>query len=118
MRNFLTGLLFLIGIFGIPLSASAGNDELTEDVFTVEFPEIVVQGISHDISIISDDKRLKKARIILNGKPREVQFTNGKAFIPIELEEEKTIRISAGGTDYSKTLNPIPLWQHSVALHQ
>ena len=111
----------LLALFCLFSTVYANNDSITnyrftQNDFTVEYPEIIVQGISQDIVFTLNNNALAKTNelnsvfVTIENKAHEVALVDGEAKLKYEFKGKETVTFQIGEFRETKDFTPIPLW--------
>ncbi len=82
----------------------------------VEMTDVVVKGIETNIRLNFKDREFRQKyegypiTIVVNGQKMVSRLTKGTASIQYKFTKEQVLKINASGFEYTKKVNPIPLW--------
>lgn len=82
----------------------------------VEMTDVVVKGIETNIRLNFKDREFRQKyegypiTIVVNGQKMVSRLTKGTAIIQYKFTKEQVLKINASGFEYTKKVNPIPLW--------
>jgi Na+/H+ antiporter NhaC len=115
MQPLLKKLLFLaiLAIYTLPTKSQEEDFLFLEPDFNkaeVEFPEVIIQGIRYDIAINFEEPYELDWEIEVNGQPRIIKITDGKALISHTFKQEGLFRIQGGDVTIDTYIRPVPLW--------
>lgn len=109
---------FLLFILFIVCTTYAQSNTKQVSQFTVDIPEVIVQHIPIEISIVIPSLQSQTAdtiNISINNQPRKVIFNNGIHKFEYQFESNEELTISIGEGSFTKGITPIPLWMSILA---
>lgn len=101
-------------LFSFTLWGAQNDDDAFTPELKVELPDIIVSGITQDLSIYIIINKLSKLndsiQISINGHTRPYLMTDNMVRIPYHFSDKEELTISVGQTEQKIPVNPIPLW--------
>lgn len=76
----------------------------------VDAPEVVMQGVSYNFQVFSDDFRSDSATLWINGNAQHFKVDDASLTYAHVFQNEETISIRYNNQTFSKSYKPIPLW--------
>ncbi len=115
MMRYLKALLIflLLLVSSMDIWAQSQTDPANGQI-RIEMPDIIVSGISQNITIQLTDNVLLNAQdsleVNINGQTKKYAITDSQVLVPYSFPEKETLVITAGETKQSFPVSPIPLW--------
>jgi len=116
-RNIIiAALLFTLNVISSLTTFSQTTTDLTPDNTEIELPAIIVKNVSQEIRITISDRDVavmhegKFMDVTINGKVHSCEVVHGSIRFDYNFPEKEKLSISIGELNFSKDVNPIPLW--------